>query len=119
LSGGSKDLKDLASLLRQGATMTSLSCPKCSSPLFRLPSGELWCGKCKKRVVVVREGATAEAFTPIVLNNLENTLLMKIEELNSLISKESDPEKVGDLGKVLLNMLENLSRVRRLLKSGD
>ena len=112
----SKDLKDMASLLRQGATMTDLSCPECSSPLFRMPSGELWCAKCKKRVVVVREGEPAEAFTPIVLSNLESTLLMKVEEINALMSGESDPEEVKRLGEVLLNLLENLSRVRRMIR---
>jgi len=31
----------MADLLRQGATLTELSCPACSSPLFKVKSGDL------------------------------------------------------------------------------
>ncbi len=46
-------LRSMADLLRSGATLTSLACPVCSSPLFRLKNGELWCAQCEKKVVVV------------------------------------------------------------------
>ena len=46
-----------ANLLLQGATLTDLACPVCSSPLFRLKDGTLWCAKDEKKVIVVKEGA--------------------------------------------------------------
>ena len=48
-----------ANLLLQGAALTDLSCPNCSSPLFRLKDGILWCAKDEKKVVVVKEGEEA------------------------------------------------------------
>ncbi len=46
----------MADLLRQGATLTDLSCPACASPLFRLKDGSLWCANDEKKVVIVKEG---------------------------------------------------------------
>ena len=40
-----------ANLLLQGATLTDLSCPVCSSPLFRLKDGSFWCAKDEKKVI--------------------------------------------------------------------
>ena len=109
-----KDIQNMADLLRQGATLTELPCPACSSPLFRMPSGELWCGQCKKRVIVVREGSPpAETTSPIFLTKLESTLLMKIEEIEGKIKEENDPEKLQRLGTLLSTLLENLERVKR------
>jgi len=118
LSSDSEDLKDMVNLLRQGAKLTDIPCPACSSPLFRMLDGELWCAKCKKRVIVVSEGRTAEAVTPIVLDKVEGTLLTKIDELNELIMREVDPEKVGELGSVLITLLESLEKIRKLRRKG-
>jgi UPF0148 protein len=104
----------MADLLRQGASLTELPCPACSSPLFRMPSGELWCEQCKKRVIVVKEGAPpAEATRSVSLTRLESTLLTKIEEIDSKIKEEKDPERLQRLGNLLSTLLENLDKVRR------
>ena len=109
-----KDVKSMADLLRQGATLTELSCPACSSPLFRMQSGELWCEQCKKRVIVVNEGTSqVEATSTVSLTKLESTLLAKIEEIEGKIKEENDPEKLERLGKLLSTLLENLEKVRR------
>jgi len=50
-----KGVKEMAEMLRQGAKMLSYSCPECGSPLFQLKSGEVWCARCQKRVVIVAE----------------------------------------------------------------
>ncbi len=104
----------MADLLRQGATLTELPCPACSSPLFRMQSGELWCEQCKKRVIVVKEGDTPEdATSTIFLTKLESTLLMKIEEIEGQIKEEKDPERLQRLGSLLSTLLESLEKVRR------
>ena len=115
MSEGNKELRSMADLLRSGATLTNLSCPVCSSPLFKLRDGELWCAKCQKRVVVVREGE--EPFEPtahLLLGNLESTLLKKIQEINDRILEEEDIEQMSKLSEVLSKLLENLERVRRI-----
>ena len=104
----------MVDLLRQGATLTELPCPACSSPLFRMSSGELWCAKCKKRVIVVKEGDTpAETTSPVFFTKLESTLLTKIEEIEAKIRGEEDPEQLHRLGNLLSTLLENLEKIKR------
>jgi UPF0148 protein len=111
----SKDIKAMADMLRRGATLTERSCPACSSPLFKLKSGDLWCVRCKKRVVVVKEGETStEATSPVLLTSLESTILTKIQEIEKEIREEKDAEKLQKLGGILSTLLENLERIRKM-----
>lgn len=115
MSEKSQNLEAMANLLRQGATLTELPCPACSSPLFKLKSGDLWCARCKKRVIVVKEGEQpVEATSPMLLTNLESTLLAKIEEINRKIREETDPEQLQKLNSVLSTLLENLEKTRKI-----
>jgi len=111
----SKPLKSMADLLRRGATLTNLACPVCASPLFKLKSGELWCAKCQKQVVVVKEGETPlQAAKPLVLTRLEATVIAKIEEIEERIKMETDVDKLQKLGAILSSLLENLEKIRRM-----
>ena len=111
----SKPLKSMADLLRRGATLTNLACPVCASPLFKLKSGELWCAKCQKQVIVVKEGETPlQAAKPLVLTKLEATVIAKIEEVEERIKNETDTEKLQKLGAILSSLLDNLEKIRRI-----
>jgi len=115
MSSKSNDLQIMADLLRQGATLTELSCPACASPIFKLKSGELWCAKCQKRVIVVREGQTPEeAAAPIVMSSLESTVLAKIKEVEARIKEENDPAQLEKHSATLATLLENLERIRKM-----
>jgi len=115
LSEKSKAIKDMADLLRQGATLTELSCPACASPLFKLSGGELWCAQCQKQVVVVREGETSiQAAKPFVMSTLESTILEKISYLEEELKKETDVGQLRKLSIVLSELLENLEKIKRL-----
>lgn len=110
-------IKRMADLLRQGSTLTELSCPACASPLFRFRSGDLWCVKCKKKVVVVREGEEPPKKTDsILLDSLEATLLEKIQKIHSKMQHEENVEELDRLGRVLSGLLENLRKTRRAKK---
>lgn len=110
-----KTLESMADLLRRGATLTNLACPACASPLFRLKTGELWCAKCQKQVVVMKEGETPlQATSPLLLTSLENTLLTKIKEVENTLKIETDPEKLEKLSQILSNLLENLEKVKKM-----
>ena len=114
-AGRAEVLKRMADMLKQGATMLDLQCPVCSSPLFRLRSGEIWCINCQKRVVIVREGERLlTAASDILLGSLEETLLEKLRELDQILKNEKDPTKLAELGSVLSNLLDNLEKVRRI-----
>jgi len=107
-------IKRMADLLRQGSTLTELACPACASPLFRLKSGDLWCAKCEKKVIVVKEGEEPAKITgSMVLDSLEATLLAKIQEVQSKMQHEENMEELQKLGTVLSGLLENLEKIRK------
>jgi len=113
----SKTIKMMADLLRQGATLTEHSCPACSSPLFKLRSGDLWCASCQKRVIIVREGeAEPEAAETPLFSRLESTIMGKIQEIEKQLAEETDAKKLKTLGTTLLALLENLEKIRKMKK---
>ncbi|MCS7096743.1 MAG: hypothetical protein N3F10_07290 [Candidatus Bathyarchaeota archaeon] len=110
-------IKRMASLLRQGLTLTELACPACSSPLFRVKSGELWCEKCQKKVIVVKEGEEMSRVTSsMALEKLEDTLLSKIQEIQNKMQQTTDVEELQKLSTALSNLLESLEKIRRAKK---
>ena len=113
-----KHIKRMADLLRQGATLTELACPACASPLFRLRSGDLWCAKCEKKVIVVKEGEDpSKIIGLIVLEKLEATLLVKVQEIQNKMEHEQNMEELQKLGAVLSGLLENLEKIRKTKKA--
>jgi UPF0148 protein len=110
-----KSVKAMADLLRRGATLTNLACPACASPIFKLKSGELWCARCEKRVVVVKEGEEPlKATSPIILSTLETTLLTKIQHVQKQIQEETDIARLQKLNTILSSLLENLEKLRKV-----
>ena len=107
-------IQNMASLLKQGATLTDLSCPACASPLFRLKDGQLYCAQCEKRVIVVKEGENpTQATSQMAMNTLETTLMTKIRDVEKRINEENDIEQLQKLSTTLNTLLENLDRVRK------
>jgi UPF0148 protein len=117
VSKESNNIRMMADLLRQGATLTEYSCPACSSPLFKLRSGELWCVSCQKRVIIVKEGQPEpEATDPTFFPSLEATILSKIKEVEKELGEEKDAEKLQTLGTTLATLLKNLEKIRIMKK---
>ena len=108
----------MADLLRQGATLTDLSCPVCSSPLFRLQDGTLWCAKDEKKVVIVKEGEQpAQPSSGTAYDKLESTLLGKIETLQSKIEKTQDAAELQKLSVTLSQLLDSLDKVQKMKRA--
>jgi UPF0148 protein len=108
----------MADLLRQGSTLTELACPACSSPLFRLKDGDLWCGKCEKKVIVLKQGEEPTRATgSMALESLEATLLVKVQEIQCKMQKEDNPEQLQKLGTTLSGLLENIDKIRKIKKA--
>jgi UPF0148 protein len=111
-------IKRMADLLRQGATLTDLSCPVCASPLFRLKDGTLWCEQDQKKVVIVKEGeqppVQASAQTNAAYDKLEATLLKKIQGIEDKIEKTDDVEEIHKLSTALSELLSSLEKIRRM-----
>jgi uncharacterized Zn finger protein (UPF0148 family) len=108
-----------ANLLLQGATLTDLSCPACSSPLFRLKDGILWCAKDEKKVVFVKEGEE----TPKQISEpntsydkLEATLMAKMQDLQGKIEKTEDMDELQKLTAALSELLNSLEKIKQMKK---
>jgi len=111
-------IKRMADLLRQGATLTDLSCPVCSSPLFRLQDGTLWCAKDEKKVVIVKEGEEpVQPSQGTAYDKLETTLLGKIETLQGKIEKTEDATELQKLSTALSQLLDNIDKINKMKKA--
>jgi len=107
----------MAEMLRSGAKMLSYSCPECGSPLFELKSGEIWCAKCQRRVVIIQEGEDeSAATTELIWESIERTLIGKLSVTNDLLSAEVEPAKVKELAETVSLILTSLDRLRRMKK---
>lgn len=113
-------IKRMANLLRQGAILTDLSCPVCSSPLFRLKDGTLWCAKDEKKVIIVKEGEEPPKPTPnqgnAAYDKLEATLLAKVNDIQSKIEKTEDVDKLQKLSLALSELLNSLEKIKKMKK---
>ena len=117
MSKKTENIKIMADLLRQGATLTKHACPACSTPIFKLKNGDLWCTNCQKRVIILKEGEPEpkESEAP-AFSSLESTILGKIQEIEKQLAEESDAEKLNALGATLSTLLENLEKIRNMKK---
>jgi UPF0148 protein len=105
----------MARLLRSGATMLSYSCPECDSPLFRLKSGEVWCARCQKRVIILREGEDESTLRRELLwDHLEGAIMEKLSRLSGLLSAEEEPMRIREIAESISTLLTSLQRLRRL-----
>jgi len=111
-----KPIKRMAELLRQGATLTDLSCPACASPLFRLQDGTLWCAKDEKKVIVVKEGEEPEKASNAAYGKLEATLLAKVEDIQKKIQQTENVEELQKLSATLSELLGNLEKIKKMKK---
>ena len=114
-----RPIKRMAELLRRGATLTDLSCPVCSSPLFRLQDGTLWCAKDEKKVIVVKEGdalpnPVAEPSPNKAYEKLEATLLSKVQEIQGKIEKTQDVDELQKLTLALSELLNSLEKIKKM-----
>jgi uncharacterized Zn finger protein (UPF0148 family) len=111
------DLRSMADLLRNGATLTALSCPACNSPLFRLKNEDLFCGSCKKKVIVVKEGLSHREGNDIYdFISVESTLLLKIREINNLMKSEDDIDHLLKLSNLISVLLESFYKIKKIQK---
>ncbi len=111
-------VKRMADLLRQGSTLTDLACPACHSPLFKLKNGDLWCGKCEKKVVVVKEGEDAtKVQSSNTLGTLETTLLTKIQEIQGKMQHESNVDELLKINNALSGLLDSLEKLKKTRKA--
>jgi UPF0148 protein len=108
------EVKKMAELLKSGATMLSETCPECGTPLFR-KGKETFCPKCNKTVVIIQSAQQeTRLMADRVLENSEDILLAKIQEMNVAMKNESNPDKLIAYGNALSTWLGAIEKLRRL-----
>jgi UPF0148 protein len=115
-------IKRMAELLRQGATLTDLSCPVCHSPLFRLKDGTLWCANDQKKVIIVKEGEeppkqAAPSPSASAYDKLEATLMAKVADIQTKIEKTDNVDELQKLTTALSELLSSLEKVKKIKKT--
>ena len=113
MSGKDDKIRSMAALLRSGGTLTSMICPACSSPLFRL-AGDIWCVQCEKKVVIVPDGERIEETTVFAkLSKVEHSILAKIFQISEKMESETSTEEIGKLSSILSVLLDDLEKIRK------
>jgi UPF0148 protein len=111
------EVKRMADLLRSGATMLQETCPVCATPLFRLGK-DTFCPKCNRPVAIVKSAEEeVKLASQQVLDNLDQTVLEKIAELNASIKNEHGLAPLRDLGEAVKTYLSVLDQVKKLRSS--
>jgi len=94
--------------------MLQETCPQCGTPLFRKGS-ETFCAKCNRPVVMIRNAEDeSRLMTDRILDGTEQTLLTKIQELNTALKSETDPSRLLTYGQALRTWLDAIDNIRRL-----
>jgi uncharacterized Zn finger protein (UPF0148 family) len=107
----------MAERLRQGETLTEYACPVCSAPLFRTKNRDLWCAKCEKKVIIIREEDAPKLAQATAFGNIEMTLLTKIEEIRCRLQGTEDSDELQKLSTTLSQLLDSLEKIRRTKKT--
>ena len=103
-------MKEMAELLRKGASMLSETCPRCGTPLFELAGGEIICPTCQRPVRIVKEDTDEEDIE--VQGSVEETLRNKIHFVKGLLEDEKDPVRMRELIQTIMLLLDARDRVR-------
>ncbi|WP_069807156.1 Sjogren's syndrome/scleroderma autoantigen 1 family protein [Vulcanisaeta thermophila] len=108
--------KKMAQLIRAGAVLTSYTCPVCGTPLLRLKTGEYYCANCDRPVVVVRSDAEErEVIIRYGLLDVRDTLYDRLVMINKELKETRDLEKMNDLLKSMLLILEAYDKINRII----
>jgi uncharacterized Zn finger protein (UPF0148 family) len=83
-----------------------------------LKNGDLWCGKCEKKVMVLKQGEEASQVTSsMVLESVEATLLARVQEIQKKMQNTKDMEELQKLGVALSTLLDNIEKIRKAKKA--
>jgi len=106
-------------LLRSGAALLHRSCPRCNTPLLRLPEGDLYCAKCDRRVTEApRPPVRPREEGDKVLRELAGKILMSIKALCHALPENPHPEEVRAFAVVARDLVHTLKMLYDLERRG-
>ncbi len=115
-------VRKMAQLMRAGARLTSYSCPACGTPLLQLKTGEYYCARCDKQVVIVRsEEEEAQITMKFGLAEVREAVFKKILMLGRELEKVN-PHNVDSLQEItrnLLLLLETFDKLNKIIREAE
>ena len=112
-----KVTKRMGQLLRKGAALLNVACPKCNTPLLRLQDGSMYCARCNKEVIE-QEPSTASKELDVsfseVLNQLATKILINLERLTQSLPENPHPEELRSFAEIVKDMIGILRGIREL-----
>lgn len=111
------NIKKMATLLKEGNTMLDIMCPQCGSPLFKLKNGDIYCGNCQKKVVVLKDEAELESYNKsTLLSDIDDVLYTKILNITELLKHETDLDQQSRLIQLLYNYILTIEKLKEVKK---
>ena len=113
-------VRKMAQLIRAGATLTSYACPACGTPLLRLRTGEHYCARCEKQVVIVRtEEEERTVAVRYRLQEVRDAVVDKLLELNDRLRKVSDVSETAEVLRTMLLALDVYSKIDEIVEGKE
>ena len=110
-------VRKMAQLIRAGATLTSYTCPACGTPLLKLKTGEHYCARCEKQVVIVKtEEEERTVAVRYRLQEVRDTIVDKLIELNDRLRKVTDVSEAAEVLRTMLLALDVYSRIDEIIE---
>ncbi len=111
-----KVTKRMGQLLRKGAALLNVACPKCNTPLLRLQDGSMYCAKCDKEVIEqksVMPSADQYVTSGDLLDQLASKVLISIESLIQSFPEKPHTEEIRVFAKTVRDLIEILKGIQQ------
>ncbi len=107
--------KRMGKLLRQGAALLDKACPKCNTPLLRMPEGVMYCAKCDKRVVEetsLKEKEQKNLPKTDALTQLASKILLSLDILSNTLPEKPHLEEIRQFAEITNKLVKTLRMIR-------
>lgn len=109
--------KRMGQMLRKGAALLNVACPKCNTPLLRLQDGTMYCARCDKEVVEKEPPTSRKALDVSfseVLNQLATKVVINLERITQSLPENPHPEELRSFAEIVKDMIGILRGIREL-----
>ena len=115
------DIKKMALLLKQGATMLDKSCPNCGKILFKLANNQIICPICEREVKIIKDNNKTEdnpnhkqTKTDMSFYEINNRISRSLERLLDKLEKNDDLEQISRILAVIDTSLGILKKLKEI-----
>lgn len=119
-----KIVKEMASLLRNGATMLGIECSKCGKILFRLKNGTNYCPNCsnaknssnevKNISAIIQKSENCNISNSAYYHDLDNIFSNLILDLSKKLKNCEDKVSLSQILKNISLSLDIIERIKKL-----